>query len=116
MITIPVRDQEASRAFYSDLLGFRVAGEGTIHGDRTYILMTPPAGTAGIVLMRESSKMPAGTAQGTILQTLDVENERNKLARRGLDVGEITEAEWGRFVSFADPDGNAWLIAEARRG
>ena len=114
VITIPVRDQEAARAFYRDVLGFRVTGEGVIHGDRTYVLMSPPAGVTGVSLMQESDRMPAGSAQGTILQTLDVANECAKLARRGLAVSDIVDAEWGRFATFADPDGNGWLIAESR--
>lgn len=114
-ITIPVRDQSAASEFYRDILGFRVAASGTIHGDRQYILMQPPGGTTGVSLMAESSQMPAGSAQGTILQTLDVENERAKLARKGLEISEVTTAEWARFATFTDPDGNGWLIAEARR-
>ena len=114
-ITIPVRDQSAAAAFYSDVLGFRRAASGTIHGDRQYILMQPPGGIAGVSLMAESAQMPAGSAQGTILQTLDVDNECAKLARKGLVISPVTDAEWGRFATFADLDGNGWLIAEARR-
>jgi len=113
-ITIPVRDQAIARMFYREVLGFRVAAEGTIHGDRQYILMMPPGGIAGISLMLESPKMPAGAAQGTILQTLDVDNEHGKLVERGLAISDVTDADWGRFASFEDPDGNGWLIAEAR--
>ena len=114
-ITIPVRDQTAASEFYRDVLGFRIAASGTIHGDRQYILMQPLGGTTGISLMTESAQMPAGSAQGTILQTLDVDNERAKLARKGLAISEVTDAEWARFATFADVDGNGWLIAEARR-
>ena len=114
-ITIPVRDQLAASEFYRDVLGFRVAANGTIHGDRQYILMQPPGGTTGVSLMAESAQMPAGSAQGTIMQTLDVENECAKLARRGLAISEITDAEWARFATFTDIDGNGWLIAEPRR-
>lgn len=114
VITIPVREQARARAFYEETLRFRIVGEGAIHGDRNYVLMSPPAGVTAISLMLESERMPAGSAQGTILQTLDVENEYNKLTRRGLQLSPITEAPWGRFTAFADPDGNGWLIAEAR--
>lgn len=114
-ITIPVRDQSAAAEFYCDVLGFRHASSGTIHGDRQYVLLQPPGGITGVSLMAESAQMPAGSAQGTILQTLDVDNECAKLARKGLDLSEITDAEWGRFATFTDIDGNGWLIAEARR-
>ena len=61
--------------------------------------------------------MPAGSAQGTILQTLDVDNECAKLARRGLQLSPDDGCTVGPLSpTFADPDGNGWLVAEARIG
>jgi hypothetical protein len=31
---------------------------------------------------------------------------------RELEVGEIQEFPWGRFLFFADPDGNAWSVQQ----
>jgi uncharacterized glyoxalase superfamily protein PhnB len=42
----------------------------------------------------------------------DAEAAREELSRRGLEVGDIQEFPWGRFVFFADPDGNGWALQE----
>ena len=42
----------------------------------------------------------------------DIVAARDELARRGVEVGEIQEFDWGRFVFFADPDGNRWSVQE----
>ncbi len=35
-----------------------------------------------------------------------------ELVARGVECSEVDEMPWGKFVSFADPDGNAWAIQE----
>ena len=40
------------------------------------------------------------------------EATRADLAGRGVEVGEIQDFPWGRFVFFADPDGNGWAVQE----
>jgi predicted enzyme related to lactoylglutathione lyase len=35
------------------------------------------------------------------------------LAGRGVDVSEVSDFPWGRFVYFADPDGNRWAVQQA---
>ena len=42
----------------------------------------------------------------------DIEAAKAELAQRGLDVGDIQDFPWGRFVFFADPDGNRWAVQE----
>ena len=37
---------------------------------------------------------------------------RAELVSRGIDVTEIEEFPWGRFVFFEDPDGNRWSVQE----
>ena len=37
---------------------------------------------------------------------------RDELAGRGVEVSEVQEFPWGRFVFFADPDGNRWALQE----
>jgi predicted enzyme related to lactoylglutathione lyase len=42
----------------------------------------------------------------------DADAARSELAARGVDVSEIQEFPWGRFVFFSDPDGNRWSVQE----
>ena len=34
------------------------------------------------------------------------------LVESGVDVSEVQEFPWGRFVFFSDPDGNGWAVQE----
>jgi len=42
----------------------------------------------------------------------DIEVARDDLAGRGVEVSEISDFPWGRFVYFADPDGNRWAVQQ----
>ena len=39
---------------------------------------------------------------------------RAELAGRGVEVSEVQDFPWGRFVFFQDPDGNGWLFQEIK--
>ena len=34
------------------------------------------------------------------------------LVSRGVEVTPVEDLAWGRFVHFADPDGNTWAVQE----
>ena len=41
-----------------------------------------------------------------------IEGARTSLLERGIEVSEVDEQPWGRFVFFSDPDGNRWALQE----
>ncbi len=42
----------------------------------------------------------------------DIEEAREQLVGRGVEVGEVKEFPWGSFVWFSDPDGNGWAVQQ----
>ena len=42
----------------------------------------------------------------------DAETAREGLLARGVEVGEVQEFPWGRFVFFNDPYGNVWSVQQ----
>jgi uncharacterized glyoxalase superfamily protein PhnB len=47
----------------------------------------------------------------------DADAAREELLRAGVDASPVDEQVWGRFVTFADPDGNRWTLQQLpRRG
>jgi predicted enzyme related to lactoylglutathione lyase len=42
----------------------------------------------------------------------DIEAARAALLERGVEVGEVQDFPWGRFVFFSDPDGNDWAVQQ----
>lgn len=112
VVSVPVSDQARSKAFYQDVVGFSIVREGDAGTPFAYILMKPPAGLAGISLVQANDLMRAGSVQGLMLQTMDVDNMIERLQPRGLELAPPKQASWGRFSTFSDPDGNGWVIAE----
>ena len=112
VVSVPVSDLERSRTYYRDVLGFSLQREGDLGTPYAYILMRPPAGMAGISLVQATDKLPAGSVQGLMLQTLDVDKMIERLTPNGLEASEPKSASWGRFTTFTDPDGNGWVLAE----
>ena len=42
----------------------------------------------------------------------DIEAAHAELSGRGVEVSEIQDFPWGRFVFFSDPDGNGWAVQQ----
>jgi hypothetical protein len=42
----------------------------------------------------------------------DIELVHAELSSKGVGVSPISDLPWGRFVYFADPDGNAWAVQQ----
>ena len=42
----------------------------------------------------------------------DADAARAQLVERGVEVSDVQDFPWGRFVFFADPDGNRWAVQE----
>ena len=56
--------------------------------------------------------MKPGSAEGLTLVVDDADVARAELIERGVEAGEVEEFPWGRFVFFADLDGNRWAVQE----
>jgi hypothetical protein len=42
----------------------------------------------------------------------DIQAARGHLVDRGVEVSDVQEFPWGKFVFFSDPDGNAWAVQD----
>ncbi len=59
--------------------------------------------------------MPPGSVAGLQLVVEDADAARVELLKRGVEASEVQEFPWGRFVFFADPDGNGWAVQQIVR-
>ena len=48
-----------------------------------------------------------------MVQTDDIHSTHDELSSRGVPLSEIVTFIGGRFATFADPDGNGWVLIEA---
>jgi catechol 2,3-dioxygenase-like lactoylglutathione lyase family enzyme len=115
VISVPVSDQDASKKFYSETLGFTVDmdaafGEGTMR----WVMLRPPGGGTAITLVTWFDTMTPGSQRGTVLGCDDIEQTAAGLKARGIVFHEdaVEEAPWGRWLTFDDPDGNAWVLQQ----
>jgi catechol 2,3-dioxygenase-like lactoylglutathione lyase family enzyme len=115
VISVPVSDQDAAKKFYAETLGFTVAMDTTFGADGLrWVMLRPPGAGAAITLVTWFDTMSPGSQRGTVLGCDDIEQTAADLEARGLSFFEdaIQEAPWGRWLTFGDPDGNAWVLQQ----
>lgn len=127
LIVLPVTDVDRAKAFYSDQLGFTLDVDHSAGEDFRIVQLTPPGSACSVTLMRRPDS--AGSVQGLHLVVTDIEAAHAELSARGAPVSEVfhfvngaqaagpdpARGDYNSFVSFADPDGNGWLVQEAHR-
>ncbi len=112
LITVPVSDVDRAKAFYADAAGFDAEHDVTVDENIRFVQLTPPGSACSIALGKGLTEAAPGSAQGLQLVVADADAARAELAGRGVLVSEVQEFPWGRFVFFADPDGNGWALQE----
>lgn len=114
LFSVPVSDQDRARDFYVDVLGFELANDQAMGPDMRWVQVRPPGGQTSLTLVTWFPSMPAGSLQGIVLETEDLDGDIARLTQLGVTIeGGVQEAPWGRFVQFADPDGNGIVLQAA---
>jgi len=112
LVTIPVSDVDRAKAFYVDQVGFTADHDHRVSDELRFVQLTPPGSACSIALGEGLTDAAPGSIAGLQLVVADADAARAHLVERGVDAGEVQDLPWGRFVSFADPDGNAWSIQQ----
>jgi predicted enzyme related to lactoylglutathione lyase len=112
LIQVPVADIDRAKAFYTDQAGFIAEHDHRVSDELRFVQLTPPGSACSIALTSGAHQMEPGSLEGLQLVVSDIETARDELLARGVDVGEVQEFPWGRFVFFADPDGNRWAVQQ----
>jgi len=122
VVAIPVSDIDRAKAFYEGL-GWKLDADFKV-GDFRAVQLTPPGSPCSIHL--DPTAAP-GSARGMFLVVSDIEAARKDLIARGAEVTEVFHFDgehhpqpgpdpdgrsYNSLGSFADPDGNRWLLQE----
>jgi catechol 2,3-dioxygenase-like lactoylglutathione lyase family enzyme len=111
LFSLPVTDQDQAKAFYLDKLGFELVADTAMGPDQRWVQVKPPGGDTSITLVTWFDTMPPGSAQGTVVESDDLDADVAAIRSRGVDIADgIQDAPWGRFVTFGDPDGNGIVL------
>jgi catechol 2,3-dioxygenase-like lactoylglutathione lyase family enzyme len=134
VIVIPVSDIDRAKEFYANL-AWRLDGEFTGDDGSRSIQFTPPGSSCSVQFGTNLTPAAPGSAQGMHLIVSDIEAARDQLQASGVNTTEVYHCESGyacrypghdgrvtgphpehgtyaSFVSFADPDGNGWILQE----
>ncbi|HTV97159.1 MAG TPA: VOC family protein [Steroidobacteraceae bacterium] len=112
IISVPVSDQQRSKEFYRDVLGFELVREEPMGPAQSWIQLAPPGCLTTIALVTWFEAMRPGGLQGVMLNVTDIDRDHRDLSARGLKLTEIRQEPWGRYAMFSDPDGNGWILRQ----
>src|SRR4051794_11777484 len=115
LVAIPVTDADRAKAFYVDQAGFNADHDHRVSDELRFIQLTPPGSACSITIGDGITEAEPGSVKGMQLVVEDIETAHAELSGRGVDVSDVQDFPWGRFVFFSDPDGNAWGVQEIQR-
>jgi catechol 2,3-dioxygenase-like lactoylglutathione lyase family enzyme len=112
LVAVPVADVDRAKAFYVDVVGFVADHDHTVNDELRFVQVTPPGSACSIAFGTGIVDTSPGSVAGLQLVVADVNQARQELLERGVEVGEVQEFPWGSFVFFSDPDGNRWSVQQ----
>ena len=112
LIAVPVSDVDRAKAFYVDQVGFNADHDHVVSDDLRFVQLTPPGSACSIAIGQGVTDVAPGSVQGLQVVVEDIDAARAALVEGGVDVSEVQDFPWGRFVFFSDPDGNGWAVQQ----
>ena len=112
LVGIPVTDVDRAKAFYVDQVGFSADHDIRVNEELRFVQLTPPGSACSIVLGEGVTEMAPGSQRGVQMVVADAEAARAELVAAGVDASAVDDQPLGRFVYFADPDGNTWALQQ----
>jgi catechol 2,3-dioxygenase-like lactoylglutathione lyase family enzyme len=129
LVLVPVSDVDRAKTFYTEKAGFDLDVDHRAGDDFRVVQLTPPGSACSISIGIGITDAVPGSVRGMHLVVSDIDAARAELVGRGVDVSEVGHFEsggwvpgpdpqrrdYGSFAYFSDPDGNSWVLQEARR-
>ena len=135
VVVLPVSDVDRAKRFY-EKLGWRLDADFAFDNGFRVVQFTPPGSACSIQFGAQLTSAAPGSAQSNYLIVSDIAAARAELAARGAAISEVfhptipgaqfqpadasgrvsgpatNHATYSSFATFADPDGNGWLVQE----
>jgi predicted enzyme related to lactoylglutathione lyase len=112
LVAVPVTDVDRAKRFYTEQVGFNADQDNRIGDELRFVQLTPPGSACSIALGVGVTDAPPGSVTGLQMVVSDIEAAHAHLAAAGVDVSDVQDFPWGRFVFFSDPDGNRWAVQQ----
>jgi catechol 2,3-dioxygenase-like lactoylglutathione lyase family enzyme len=129
VVVLPVADDDRAKAFYQGL-GWRLDADIKVDEHQRIVQFTPPGSPASIQFGTGTTTLPPGSVRDLYLVVSDLDAARRELMSHGAAVSEIwhgpgldnvekrkpgpdpDHSTYRSWATFADPDGNSWLLQE----
>jgi catechol 2,3-dioxygenase-like lactoylglutathione lyase family enzyme len=116
-VMVPVNDQDAGIAFYTNTLGFSLVADVPFgEGDR-WVEVAPKGGGAALALVPPQGDYQPGRMTGIALESPDPRADHAELQGKNVDVdGELMGGDGTvpLLFFFRDHDGNQLMVVEAQ--
>jgi len=112
LVMVPVSDVDRAKAFYTEKAGFTADHDQRVNEQLRFVQLTPPGSACSIAIGEGITTAEPGSIKGLQMVVDDIETAHAELSGRGIDVTDVEHLAWGSFVSFSDPDGNAWAVQQ----
>ena len=111
LVAVPVTDVDRAKDFYVQV-GFVLDHDHAVSDDVRFVQLTPPGSGCSIAVGKGLTGMEPGALDNLQIVVASADEAHAELTKRGIEVSEIDEQPWGRFVYFSDPDGNGWSLQQ----
>lgn len=111
LVMVPVTDVDRAKEFY-ERAGFNADHDQTVSEEIRFVQLTPPGSGCSIAIGKGLTDMEPGSLDNLQLVVGDADATHADLTARGIEVTPVEDLAWGRFVRFADPDGNRWALQQ----
>jgi catechol 2,3-dioxygenase-like lactoylglutathione lyase family enzyme len=127
---LPVSDVDRAKEFYTRL-GWRLDDDIVMGSDFRVVQVTPPGSGCSISFGKGVTAAAPGSFRGGLI-VANIEAAHKELVTRGINPSEVFHGSpfspagrisgpdperqsYRSYVSFEDPDGNAWIVQEVTR-
>ncbi len=112
LIFVPVTDVDRAKAFYESI-GFHADHDQRPTPDIRFVQLTPP-GSACSIAIGEGLGIDLEPGRQNTIQVVvpDADAALAQLQAAGVKAQGVQDLDWGRFVTFDDPDGNTWTLQQ----
>lgn len=112
LIFVPVTDVDRAKDFYVKI-GFHADHDQRPSDGVRFVQLTPP-GSACSIAIGEGLGIDLEPGRQNTIQVVvpDADAALAQLRDAGVEARGVEDLDWGRFVSFDDPDGNTWTLQQ----
>jgi len=111
LVAVPVTDVDRARDFYVQA-GFVLDMDSAVSDEIRFVQLTPPGSGCSIAIGKGLTQMQPGALDNMQMVVGDADAAHADLKERGIEVSDVDDQPWGRFVYFSDPDGNRWALQQ----